>query len=124
MAQVEYPLIRAPYEAIHQVSRNTQKIAVKDITEFVNTVKQLKLSLKKQKKDSCLVIVQTLKHLQENLKKLKRKLKESSESCEKHIKRCRIRLDHLSAIESLSKPDQKKQMQNGTVAKKNANKYE
>mmetsp|Transcript_50974 Transcript_50974/g.99934 ORF Transcript_50974/g.99934 Transcript_50974/m.99934 type:complete len:507 (-) Transcript_50974:82-1602(-) len=93
MSRLEYSLIRAPFENLSQVSRNTQKIVAKDMGEILQLAKGLKVAQKS--KNSADKVTQ----LVDSLKALKRKLKEAQQQSEKSTQSTRHRILHLKQLD-------------------------
>jgi hypothetical protein len=103
-AQLEYQMIRTPFESFEKVTRNAQKIVVKDMAAVVTTAKNLKTKMPAKPVPSMLgaqkeIASKALQAIVGNLQGLKRKLEDSQKTSERHLQKCQIRVDHLEKLE-------------------------
>mmetsp|Transcript_21852 Transcript_21852/g.32562 ORF Transcript_21852/g.32562 Transcript_21852/m.32562 type:complete len:406 (-) Transcript_21852:139-1356(-) len=92
----EHSLLRSPYESIHMVTRNTQKIVAKEISDVVTDMRRLSKAVKEKGKGANLInATKSITSTIGKLKGLKRKMEEGEKTAKKYINRCKSRLAHL-----------------------------
>uniref|UniRef100_A0A7S0DGV6 Uncharacterized protein n=2 Tax=Amorphochlora amoebiformis TaxID=1561963 RepID=A0A7S0DGV6_9EUKA len=100
----ENSLLRAPYESVHMVTRNTQKIVAKEITYVVAEVKRLARAAKERSKGANLInATKSITSMVKKLQGLKRKMEEGEKTSTKYVNRCQARLDHLTQLHEVTK---------------------
>lgn len=98
-ALLEHPLLRAPYESVHKITRNTQKIVAKEMSTVMSEFRKLSHAAEEKSKGANLINgAKSLSSLVKRLQGLKRKMEESQKTSNKYIERCRARLGHLQDI--------------------------
>mmetsp|Transcript_28569 Transcript_28569/g.39797 ORF Transcript_28569/g.39797 Transcript_28569/m.39797 type:complete len:432 (+) Transcript_28569:179-1474(+) len=95
----EHALLRAPYESIQMVTRNTQKIVAKEMNDVVTEVKKLSKAATERTKGSNLInATKSIKSIVQKLQGLKRKMEEGQKTAQKYVNRCQTRLQHLGEV--------------------------
>ncbi|EGG24215.1 lissencephaly type-1-like motif-containing protein [Cavenderia fasciculata] len=90
--QLERPLLKAPVEQLNKLFRNTQKSLEKEMTVLVNTINDMNKRKDTITKDE---VSTTIDKLLNKMNNLKRKIEETKNEEEGHLKRMKARLDHL-----------------------------
>jgi len=92
---LEHPLIKAPYEGLNKVFRNSQKAVEKEVTQTISAIAELHAKKDQLSKEEA---YQTVDKLLGKLQGLKRKMQEAGKEEQQYIQRCKARLEHLDSI--------------------------
>jgi macrophage erythroblast attacher len=92
---LEHPFIKAPYESLNKIFRNSQKVIEKEISQVISSVNEIHRKKDQISKEEA---YQTLDKLVTKLQSLKRKLQETNKEEQQLIQRCKTRLEHLDMI--------------------------
>lgn len=101
MAELEHPLIRATHESLLQISRNAQKMVVKEMGDISKSI-VLKQAVELDSDQPRGKLQPITLQLTKKVMQVKRKMESAAAASDKCIKRCRSRIQHLVDVDQES----------------------